>query len=770
MLTMSIPSDITDVPQWILWKLEVRDGKQTKVPCRIDATPADVTDPGSWLSFERALDYFDGEVPSGPFVANGHPCGFGLCFTEEDDLFGIDMDDCLPRLSPAALEILAAFPTYAEVSPSGTGIKLFGRGRKPDGARFRTSKVDGLSQLEVYDRERFFTVTGNWFGMEPKVTDCQESLTWLCDLYLPARQDRTESGTVSPVAGAGSLLERAGGFEGSDEDLILYLCDDPKYAALWHGDFSDYGDEGQSEADAALVEKIAWLAGPFPERIARIFEASALCRSKWHERPDYRDRTIDLALSGKTDFYSGGGHAALDAEDVPTPLPVSATEAFEEEAGFPIPESGIIRDFVDLIGPMTESPDSTIAFGALIMLSAVAGWSRQIRWGENAEPVTLYGCICGKSAVGRKTTGMRSVENVTAEAYGPGELRMESGGHISGRALIEAAVGSVEIFYTKEPKVTALDEEEREAENAALADWHAKRDDLLQNPPATVLVWDEFGKILNVDKDWQRDTRMELLRMYGGWHGGIKTSGKEGLKMPKGKVQMGLLATMTDDDLRRGLNAAQVTDGLMGRIIFTPDGNRKPPLSRPPMKGADYDLKKQALISKLLRFREKCAGAPQDCYDNWTTEANKSWDAWYQSHYERDTGLHALLFGRLQITGVKIATLLAMAEGIDFVDADHIALATSMIDISIQVAMDAAETAAEAQRDRYCQAVYDLVVAEGPQPLSWVLKRGMLGAKEPGEKMPEQELRTIWLKKHPRLVVEKGESGKGHRVALADDA
>lgn len=757
MTEMNIPQELREVPQWIYWKLKAKpDGGYTKVPCDRSGYPRDVQDPAYWVEFDVALDYFDGEIPRVP-VANGHPTGLGYCFNDFDPYAGIDLDGCLPTLSSQAKDILAHLPTYTERSPSRTGLKLIGRGRKSI-TQAKTYDVQGFRNIEYYDRARFFTVTGDMFGFETEIHDIQDGLLWLEETFFPAQ---TEDSLSAPrqIEGASSLLERASGFEGSDEELILLLNEDPKYARLWNGDHSEYGEQGQSEADLALVEKIAWLAGPVPERIDRIFQASALCRRKWLDRPDYRRMTIDRALAGKTDFYSGGGRQSLELADFEPPAPA------EPEYAFPIPEAGIIRDVVDLISPLTESPDSTLALGTLVMLSAVAGWNRVIEWGESDEPAILYACITGPSAVGRKTTGLRTVESIFREAFeGSGhELRLESGGHVSGRALIETAIGGVDIFYRKEPKVTAIDDDERELQNAELAEWHELRRQKLEEPPAIVLLWDEFGKMLSVEGDWQRDTRAELLSMYSGRHRGIKTSGKEGLRVPSGKVQMAFLGTMVNEDLRRGLNSAQVTDGLMGRILFSPDGQRKPPLSKPPTRDADYEVRKLAIARKIIAFHERCS-ARRSVFDGWSKQADVIWDRWYKNHYGTLTGIEALLFGRIQSTAAKIACLLAMAEDSDTVEAHHVELAIQMADISIAVSNDAVNSVVEAQRDRYCEAVY-VALAQGPMPMSRILHRGMFGVAEAGEKMPEQELRKLWLKKDPRFVVEQGEKGKGLRVS-----
>jgi hypothetical protein len=247
--------------------------------------------------------------------ANGpHFAGVGFCFTADDDIVGIDLDDCLP-IQADAREILERFQTYAEVSPSGKGIKLFGRATKAPGSRNRTSDVAGFKQIEVYDADRFFTVTGDQFGFSTEVADVQEGMDWLCDKFL-APASPGQGSAPAPVQGS-SLMERAAGFEGTDNELIEYLISDDGYSLLWNGDTTLY-DNDASRADLALLEKIAWLVGPVPERIERIFSRSELGkRDKWLEREDYRTRSIEMVLGDKTSFYSGGSGSKPEADTRP---------------------------------------------------------------------------------------------------------------------------------------------------------------------------------------------------------------------------------------------------------------------------------------------------------------------------------------------------------------------------------------------------------------------------------------------------------------------
>lgn len=68
-----------------------------------------------------------------------------------------------------------------------------------------------------------------------------------------------------------------------------------------------HGDDA-SRADQALVNHLAFWAGPDPARVDALFRRSGRYRDKWDER-HYGDRrtygagTIDKALKGRTDFY-----------------------------------------------------------------------------------------------------------------------------------------------------------------------------------------------------------------------------------------------------------------------------------------------------------------------------------------------------------------------------------------------------------------------------------------------------------------------------------
>jgi hypothetical protein len=105
----------------------------------------------------------------------GNFSGIGLVLG--NDVQGIDLDDhrhpVTGELSELAKEILHLVSGYAEVSPSGTGIKIFTR------SNLDRSKADHKKGVELYCKSRYFTVTGLVIeGHENLPSDVQD-LSWL---------------------------------------------------------------------------------------------------------------------------------------------------------------------------------------------------------------------------------------------------------------------------------------------------------------------------------------------------------------------------------------------------------------------------------------------------------------------------------------------------------------------------------------------------------------------------------------------------------------
>lgn len=160
-----IPLELKQLPHWVGWKYMQRPGEdhKRKVPINaMDGQPAKSNDPTTWCDFDTAC------LGKERFGLDG----IGFMFSG-DGIFGIDIDHCYDpetqELDPAAAEIIETVQSYTELSPSGTGIHILCKGVLPEGRKRRGA-------VEMYSTLRYFTVTGNQFGLEYPFQTVQSAL------------------------------------------------------------------------------------------------------------------------------------------------------------------------------------------------------------------------------------------------------------------------------------------------------------------------------------------------------------------------------------------------------------------------------------------------------------------------------------------------------------------------------------------------------------------------------------------------------------------
>src|SRR5262245_27850046 len=144
-----LPDEIQQSDRCVVWRYETRngDGRKTKIPfvATDPARPASSTDPSTWRPFlDARCAYEDGKADGAGFVLG-------------DGYVGIDIDHCIGadgQLDADAGAIVADIGSYAETSPSGSGIHILASGSLPPGRR-RTGR------FELYDAGRYFTLTGS---------------------------------------------------------------------------------------------------------------------------------------------------------------------------------------------------------------------------------------------------------------------------------------------------------------------------------------------------------------------------------------------------------------------------------------------------------------------------------------------------------------------------------------------------------------------------------------------------------------------------------
>lgn len=336
-----IPSELRVRPQWVVWTYEKKKDELAKVlyDAKRPGRRAKSNTPATWTSFEQAERAY-----------RAHPkmwAGVGYVFSADDPYCGIDLDGCLDpstgEVAPDALAIIDDLDTYCEISPSGTGFKLFCRGVWPKDARNKVATtwwpdgkpaaIDKPEAIEVFDRLKYFTITGKAWS-ERRTCECRQHQ--LDELHT-ARM-ATDSPTSKPnkqasltndelVIGGARAAENpitARGPEKYPECVITRASEKPTAIPAYLADAADDGKEelaaggardtsnvsdiellgfarngpgkerfirlfdngdtsaypSASEADLSLCNDLAFYCGPNPDRIGRLFSGSALNREK----------------------------------------------------------------------------------------------------------------------------------------------------------------------------------------------------------------------------------------------------------------------------------------------------------------------------------------------------------------------------------------------------------------------------------------------------------------------------------------------------------
>lgn len=290
------------LPQWIVWQLvdsDSRPGKKDKVPVNpLSRLPVSAHKPQSWMSIEAAIAHARS-------LGNGY--GVGFVFTPDCGYWFLDLDSCLvaPDVwSPLAMQMCTQVLAGAavEVSISGTGLHLFGRGTAPP-----HSVKNNDHHAEFYSSARFCATTGiSLLGNCD--SDHTAALAWIVQTYFPP----TERANFQ-VPTEGPRFDWRG--ETDDEALVERMLNAPPRAGNAFGGKAAFRDlwtrnvealsrafpssqssmepYDPSSADAALAAHLAYETGCDVQRIERLMRRSALVREKWDIRPDYLvERTI----------------------------------------------------------------------------------------------------------------------------------------------------------------------------------------------------------------------------------------------------------------------------------------------------------------------------------------------------------------------------------------------------------------------------------------------------------------------------------------------
>jgi primase-polymerase (primpol)-like protein len=351
-ITSVFGESLVATPQWLCWKEQLRDGKPTKVPINPNTLEIDdATASATVTSFEAAWKAYE---------ADDNLDGVGFAFVADGPFVGIDLDDCvdLQRTEVAhwAKEIIGATEAPAELSPSGTGLHLYLRGELTT-----DRNRDDEQGIEMYDQDRYFTVTGRHYRPDPNpVPDDQNKIDWVQTHYLPDGEedvepqdideaeleeetqvndvgdnDRTARGTASlrlrpsedeweqfnpeenerdyPAHPFDELTPAIAEGWYSHMDSILNSKKGERFEKLWQGNILD--NKSHSEADMEFCCRLVFWFDHDAAAVNQVFKASGLHRPKWEA--DRGNRTYGELTLGKALHFVDNDYGRADSDDGP---------------------------------------------------------------------------------------------------------------------------------------------------------------------------------------------------------------------------------------------------------------------------------------------------------------------------------------------------------------------------------------------------------------------------------------------------------------------
>lgn len=266
----NIPDELKARTQWVVWRfVEKPNGKKIdKSPFQPNHTAclARTNDPSGWSTFAKAMMVYK---------ANPLFDGVGYVFDEGDPYVGFDFDDCLDPdtgvLHEAVAEQVKNLGGYTEISPSGTGVKVIVRGRKP-GARCSTRETPWGDEFAMYEKSRFFTITGRVFGGHREIGEAQEAVDRAYSWAFGEGEKPTTTAKTPRGVSEGRDIPL------TDEELVDRACESKTGERFrrHHYEGNTSGYRSRSEADFAHLADLCFWTGGDEEQMVRLFTRSAL--------------------------------------------------------------------------------------------------------------------------------------------------------------------------------------------------------------------------------------------------------------------------------------------------------------------------------------------------------------------------------------------------------------------------------------------------------------------------------------------------------------
>lgn len=287
----NIPVELVELAQWCVYRKEWVPERQkyTKIPYNPNTGyKAKSNDPTTWSDFDTAVEqsqFYDG---IGFFFHYGY--------------YGVDLDNVESEImryregdweDNIVADFIETLSSYAEISPSGTGVHIICKGKLPPGGRRK-------GDVEMYDHGRFFTVTGKRLGGYRGIFDDSPvgKINYLHHKYIGETNVNIED--LSAVLTDGNNL--------SIDEIIEHAIQSKngiRFKFFMEGGWEQFY-QSHSEADMAFANDLAFWSARDYDKMDSIYRRSSLMRDKWDSKRDdatYGHLTLMKAIQECSDVY-----------------------------------------------------------------------------------------------------------------------------------------------------------------------------------------------------------------------------------------------------------------------------------------------------------------------------------------------------------------------------------------------------------------------------------------------------------------------------------
>lgn len=601
----NIPDEIKGYPQWCIWRYEERQSeKPTKVPYSArTGRLASVTDSNTWATFEEAKN---------AHRLSGYD-GIGFILTENDPFTFIDLDDTKGDVVALEhqLKIYNEFDSYAERSPSGTGLHIIIKAKIPAGRR--------KQYVEIYSDRRYMTMTGNVYRNKPIGEYHALANTLWSQMALSFAHNLVYSGAAPET-------ER-------DENIISKMINAEngvKAKALLVGNWHEYYPS-QSEADFALINIISFYTQN-KTQIIRIFRNSALGQREKASRIDYLNWMINKSFDRMLPPIDTDALRNQIENAIQLNKPEIKRKKKNENDSIDLPP-GLVGELARFIFEQAPRPVPEIALvGAIGLVSGIIGRAYNVSGtGLNQYLILLGATGVGKEAIASGIDKLMNcvIKTVPAaiEFIGPGEVA-------SSQALIKYMSKAANSF---------------------------------------VSLWGEFGIYLQdmgskTAPPHLKGLKRMLLDLYNKSGEGKVLRPSIWAEKEKNTASIlspafTLIGESTQEEFYEGLHEGMVTSGLLPRISIIEYNGNRPYLNKNhqkaiPSKQLIEDLSTICSHSLMLNSQHKAI------HVGFTPEAQEmfnNYDTWCDDKInaaEKEIFRH--LYNRGHIKSLKLAAVIAV--------------------------------------------------------------------------------------------------------------